>query len=134
MACQAPWAAHVVRERHSDVSRVAHRWQRGGGAALVQRRPHGGKGGRCGAQVVLVVRGTTSLADALTDLTGHLEAFDGTTVSAFLGGPRCVMAQYRGFPRDMAPCRFSWHIWRGLPGSSASDHSRKDLFGDTETD
>lgn len=35
-------------------------------------------------QVVLVVRGTTSLADALTDLTGHLEPFDGTASSAFL--------------------------------------------------
>lgn len=35
-------------------------------------------------QVVLVVRGTISLADALTDLTGHLEPFDGTASSAFL--------------------------------------------------
>ena len=38
----------------------------------------------CAGQVVLVVRGTTSLADALTDLTGHLEPFDGTTASHFL--------------------------------------------------
>ena len=32
-------------------------------------------------QVVLVVRGTISLADALTDLSGHLVPFDGRPAS-----------------------------------------------------
>lgn len=72
-------------------------------------------------QVVLVVRGTTSLADALTDLTGHLEPFDGTAASAFLNedsrGSRSSSDGERG--TDSAAAASSSD---GSAGSRPEDH------------
>lgn len=70
--------------------------------------------------MVLVVRGTTSLADALTDLTGHPEPFDGTAASAFLNKGHacslCIPQRRSCLHLGIKTYKVSTFTVRGIPG------------------